>query len=146
MLTRLGGLHGVRREIAPALGQRRQHLYRLRHIVLAATVILLATTRFRLLTTQVQLRQRFTQGEDLLHQRPQAGEIEIVELIKLLHPRVAAVNQIAQTLFQRLQFQLAGRHLRIAPRRHGALALQPGGNGRHGRGVVLLLKRHDDCL
>ena len=86
------------------------------------------------------------QGEDLLHQRPETGEIEIVELIKLLHPRVAAVNQIAQTLFQRLQLQLAGRHLRIAPRRHGALALQPGGNCRHRSGVVLLLKRHDDCL
>ena len=146
MLARLSGLHGVGREIAPALGERRQHLYRLRHIALAATVIFLATTRFRLLTAQVQLGQGFTQGEDLLHQRPEAREIEIVELIKLLHPGVAAVNQIAQTFFQRLQFQLAGGHLRIAPLGYGALTLQPGGNGRHRRGVVLLLKRHDDCL
>ena len=146
MLARLSRLHGVGREIAPALGERRQHLHRLRHIALAATVIFLATTRFRLLTTQVELCQRFTQGEDLLHQRAETGEIEIVELIKLLHPRVAAIDEIAQTLFQRLQLQLAGCHLRVAPRSDGALALQPGGNGPDGGGVVLLLKRHDDCL
>jgi hypothetical protein len=58
--------------------------YRLRHIA-GSDGNLFATTRFRLLTTQVQLGKCFTQGEDLLHQRPEAGEIEIVELIKLLY-------------------------------------------------------------
>ena len=37
--------------------------------------------------------------------------------------RVTAVNQIAQSLFQRFQFQFARGDLRIAPWRHGTLAL-----------------------
>ena len=144
MLARLCRLNGIRRQISPAPGERCQNLYGLRHIALAAAVILFPTTRLRLLTTQVKLRQRFTQGEDLLHQRPEAGEIEIVELIKLLYPGVTAINQIAQALFQSFQLQLAGRQLRVTPRGNGALALQPGGDSAKGCGVIFLLKRRDD--
>ncbi|MNY41841.1 hypothetical protein D3C86_1766840 [compost metagenome] len=48
--TRLGGLNGIGRQLTPALCQRRKHVDGLRHILLAATIILFATARFRLLT------------------------------------------------------------------------------------------------
>ncbi|MNE51135.1 hypothetical protein D3C80_1457470 [compost metagenome] len=48
--TRIGGLNGIGWQFTPALCQRRQYLNGLRHILLAATIILFATARFRLLT------------------------------------------------------------------------------------------------
>ncbi|MNL64229.1 hypothetical protein D3C87_1884220 [compost metagenome] len=83
--------------------------------MLAATIILFAATRLRLLAAQIQFCEGFTQLKYLRHQWAETGEIEIVELVQLLHAGVTAINQLAQALFQSLQFKLAGGNLRIAP-------------------------------
>ncbi|MNC32940.1 hypothetical protein D3C75_813190 [compost metagenome] len=144
MLTRSGRLHRLGRQIAPVAGEGGQHLYCLGHILLAAAIVRLPATGFRLLAAQIEFCQRFAQGENLRHQGAEAREIEIVKFIQLLHAGIAAIDQIAQAFLERLQLQLAGGKLRIAPWGEGPLVLQPAGDGRQRGGVVFMLKRHDD--